>query len=605
MVAQMTGYPAELLDLDLDLEADLGVDTVKQAEVFAAVRQRFDVPRDENLQLRDFPTLTHVIGWIRDKTGLAPSSPAPTAPASAPAAPGPAAAAPDAAPGQGDEVTEAVVSVVAQMTGYPAELLDLDLDLEADLGVDTVKQAEVFAAVRQRFDVARDENLQLRDFPTLTHVIGWIRDKTGLAPSSPAPTAPASAPAAPGPAAAAPDAAPGQGDEVTEAVVSVVAQMTGYPAELLDLDLDLEADLGVDTVKQAEVFAAVRQRFDVPRDENLQLRDFPTLTHVIGWIRDRTGTQVAPSAPGAHAQETPAPQRACQHDRGQLRGRRPCPAPGAGAGAAPGPEPVRPHGDHPRGHPGDRHARRGRRRRRAGLEAGQGRRERPRARSRRAHRGRRRAGRGVARRRPDRGRLLARRARRRGPPRAARPGRLARGAAAAGQGAPRDGSPALRRRTLPGHRHPARRLPRVRRRRRDGPDGRRGDGVRQGLQTRTARGPGQGGRLPAQPQDRRAGGPAARGDDVGPRLRRGRSRRRPSLGGRARRPSLPGVRRSPTGGRRHHSRARQHGRGDRGGRQHRRSDHRRPGPDERRELPPARPHPGARPLRPRPARLPG
>ena len=112
-------------------------------------------------------------------------------------------AAPDAAPGQGDEVTEAVVSVVAQMTGYPAELLDLDLDLEADLGVDTVKQAEVFAAVRQRFDVPRDENLQLRDFPTLTHVIGWIRDKTGLAPSSPAPTAPASAPAAPGPAAAA------------------------------------------------------------------------------------------------------------------------------------------------------------------------------------------------------------------------------------------------------------------------------------------------------------------------------------------------------------------------------------------------------------------
>ncbi len=37
--------------------------------------------------------------------------------------------------------------------------------------------------------------------------------------------------------------------------------MTGYPPELLDLDLDLEADLGVDTVKQAEVFAAVRERF--------------------------------------------------------------------------------------------------------------------------------------------------------------------------------------------------------------------------------------------------------------------------------------------------------------------------------------------------------
>jgi hypothetical protein len=43
--------------------------------------------------------------------------------------------------------------------------------------------------------------------------------------------------------------------------------MTGYPADLLDPDLDLEADLGVDTVKQAEVFAAVREHYQVERDE--------------------------------------------------------------------------------------------------------------------------------------------------------------------------------------------------------------------------------------------------------------------------------------------------------------------------------------------------
>ena len=90
--------------------------------------------------------------------------------------------------------------------------------------------------------------------------------------------------------------------------MTIVADMTGYPAELLDLDLDLEADLGVDTVKQAEVFAAVRDRFNVERDENLQLRDFPTLTHVIGWVRDKTGIQpvTAGSAVAAAATATPA-----------------------------------------------------------------------------------------------------------------------------------------------------------------------------------------------------------------------------------------------------------------------------------------------------------
>ena len=45
----------------------------------------------------------------------------------------------------------------------------------------------------------------------------------------------------------------------------------------LDLDLDLEADLGIDTVKQAEMFASVRAAFNIPRDADLKLRDFPTL----------------------------------------------------------------------------------------------------------------------------------------------------------------------------------------------------------------------------------------------------------------------------------------------------------------------------------------
>jgi hypothetical protein len=95
-------------------------------------------------------------------------------------------------------------------------------------------------------------------------------------------------------------------------VVSIVSEMTGYPPDLLDLDLDLEADLGVDTVKQAEVFAAVRGRFGVERDDTLSLRDFPTLTHVIGWVKGKaqapTGaeTQQPSVAEAATAPETPA-----------------------------------------------------------------------------------------------------------------------------------------------------------------------------------------------------------------------------------------------------------------------------------------------------------
>jgi len=165
----------------------------------------------------------------------------------------------------------------------------------------------VFAAVRSRFGVERDDSVALREFPTLTHVIGWIREKTGIQPAAPAGRVPVvSAPplVVSAPAAAAPAAVP-VADEVTDAVVGIVAEMTGYPPELLDLDLDLEADLGVDTVKQAEVFAAVRSRFGVERDDSVALREFPTLTHVIGWIREKTGIQ--PGGVGGATAQTPAP----------------------------------------------------------------------------------------------------------------------------------------------------------------------------------------------------------------------------------------------------------------------------------------------------------
>src|SRR5208282_4509038 len=127
-------------------------------------------------KLRDFPTLTHVIGWIRDKTvGTAPAgAPADAAATEAAAVP----AVTEAPAAAGDGVTDTVVSIVSELTGYPRDLLDVDLDMEADLGVDTVKQAEIFAGIREHFGVARDDTVNLRDFPTLTHAIGWIRDKT-------------------------------------------------------------------------------------------------------------------------------------------------------------------------------------------------------------------------------------------------------------------------------------------------------------------------------------------------------------------------------------------------------------------------------------------
>ena len=86
---------------------------------------------------------------------------------------------------QDEDLAARVVALVAEQTGYPPELLDLDLDLEADLGIDTVKQAELFAQVRETYGIERDDSLKLRDYPTLNHVIGFVRDRTPRPPTTP------------------------------------------------------------------------------------------------------------------------------------------------------------------------------------------------------------------------------------------------------------------------------------------------------------------------------------------------------------------------------------------------------------------------------------
>ncbi|MGB8863350.1 MAG: beta-ketoacyl synthase N-terminal-like domain-containing protein, partial [Candidatus Sulfotelmatobacter sp.] len=158
-----------------------------------------------------------------------------------------------------DSVKEKVLALVAEKTGYPVDMLDLDLDLEADLGVDTVKQAEVFATIREAYNVPREENRKLRDYPTLAHVIRFVYDKrpdlaVPISAAAKEEIGPATTPtAAPEkPAQAATSVQIVSSDSVKDRILALVVEKTGYPVDMLDLDLDLEADLGVDTVKQAE-----------------------------------------------------------------------------------------------------------------------------------------------------------------------------------------------------------------------------------------------------------------------------------------------------------------------------------------------------------------
>ena len=136
-------------------------------------------------------------------------------------------------------------------------------------------------------------------------------------------------------------------DAVARTRAGAVAEKTGYPADMLDPELDLEADLGIDTVKQAEMFAAIREAYDIARDDNSSSATSHA-HHVIHFVHDRRpichrtapwrSTRRRSTAPPSRAPPPTASMRChrapvagarCREDRLSGRHARPRPRPGS------------------------------------------------------------------------------------------------------------------------------------------------------------------------------------------------------------------------------------------------------------------------------------
>ncbi|MEX5634291.1 beta-ketoacyl synthase N-terminal-like domain-containing protein [Parafrankia sp. FMc2] len=133
-----------------------------------------------------------------------------------------------AGPGQ-DAVRAALLSVVADRTGYPAEMIDTTMDLEADLGVDSIKRVQILGALQEHFPTLPAVGPErLADMRTLDHITHHVL--TSLATSTPAETADATATAIGAPAGTdRPDEAPLARQRVELVATSAVDVLDASP----------------------------------------------------------------------------------------------------------------------------------------------------------------------------------------------------------------------------------------------------------------------------------------------------------------------------------------------------------------------------------------
>ncbi len=238
------------------------------------------------------------------------------------AAESPAAAAAQPAPVAGGSKTadleQFMVNFVVEQTGYPPEVVELDADLEADLGIDSIKKAQLFGELQEYFDVEPSEDLTLDQFPTLRHIVRFLDQATSgasdvppldavtsefasaatdgdVSAADPFARSPSASPE-PAPTAAA-SASGNRTADLEQFMVNFVVEQTGYPPEVVELDADLEADLGIDSIKKAQLFGELQEYFDVEPGEDLTLDQFPTLRHIVRFLDQATGGPSPPESP--------------------------------------------------------------------------------------------------------------------------------------------------------------------------------------------------------------------------------------------------------------------------------------------------------------------
>ncbi|GMU08968.1 SDR family oxidoreductase [Corallococcus caeni] len=222
-------------------------------------------------------------------------------------------------------ILEQVRQCAASVTRYPLDILTEHAQLEDELGIDSVKLAEIAAVIAREFHLPPDRLPRNGKARTLGAIAGAVTEALGtaskpslhVAPAQPQVSPVASAQPQMAPVASVPavvEAKAGTGAlDLLPRVRAVFARVTRYPEDLLTPHADLEDELGIDSVKQAEVMAVLMKELglgDAPKPSQ-RLRTMAAIADAARALLPSTPAvpEARPRAP-VHAVPAPLPSRA-------------------------------------------------------------------------------------------------------------------------------------------------------------------------------------------------------------------------------------------------------------------------------------------------------
>jgi acyl transferase domain-containing protein/3-hydroxymyristoyl/3-hydroxydecanoyl-(acyl carrier protein) dehydratase/NAD(P)-dependent dehydrogenase (short-subunit alcohol dehydrogenase family)/acyl carrier protein len=162
--------------------------------------------------------------------------------------------------------------IVSQLTGFPVEMLESDMDIESDLGIDSIKRVEIISELEKKIPSCQEltsENMgSIRTLKDICHSIqepndSFIEDTAPVNPVIEAPDIMATSGKNPGAKADNQQ----QNDKstlsrVSSVLINIISELTGFPVEMLEPSMSLESDLGIDSIKRVEILSKLEQELD-------------------------------------------------------------------------------------------------------------------------------------------------------------------------------------------------------------------------------------------------------------------------------------------------------------------------------------------------------
>ncbi|MCK4767151.1 MAG: SDR family NAD(P)-dependent oxidoreductase, partial [Desulfobacula sp.] len=157
------------------------------------------------------------------------------------------------------QIEQILFEIVSKLTGFPVEMLESEMDIESDLGIDSIKKVEIISELEKQIPSCEGlttENIgSVRTLKDISHAIqetAAVIETTGEADTDTTNTN----------TILQEDIKQDTCQAVSAVLVNTISELTGFPVEMLEPSMNLESDLGIDSIKRVEILSKLEQELD-------------------------------------------------------------------------------------------------------------------------------------------------------------------------------------------------------------------------------------------------------------------------------------------------------------------------------------------------------